>query len=44
MATIFYAHTLKEYVADHEVSDSLRAMIDNLDESDNPVIALVKLK
>ena len=44
MAAVYYAHTLKEYAATHEVSDSLRAIIDGLEDNDNPVIALVKLR
>lgn len=44
MAAIHQAHDLKEYAANHEVSDSLRAIIDGLEDNDNPVIALVKLR
>jgi hypothetical protein len=44
MVSLVYTGTLKEHAANHNVSDKLRAIVDGLDENDNPVLVLVKLR
>jgi hypothetical protein len=44
MVTLINAHNFIEHAKTYEVSDKFKKVADNLKETDNPVLVLVKLK